>query len=103
MTEESAASPLPFEVKAVVNKTLLCVESQDEIQDVMRKSLTRMGYRVFVVRDAELAAERYREGPTDAVIFDFDGQGEDAINGLLDAFADLAGALAPSNGDASRA
>ncbi|MGP0066515.1 MAG: protein kinase domain-containing protein [Isosphaeraceae bacterium] len=81
---EPAAAPLPFEVKAVVPKSILCVEAQDEIQDVLRKTLTRMGYRAFVVRDAEVAAERYRESPVDAVIFDTDGQGDDAIDALID-------------------
>ena len=79
-----AAAALPFEVKAVVHKTVLCVEAQDEIQDVLRKTLTRMGYRVLLVGDAEVAAERYRESPTDAVIFDTDGQGADAMDALID-------------------
>ena len=87
MAEDKAAAeaaPLPFEVKAVVHKTVLCVEAQDEIQDGLRKTLTRMGYRALVVADAELAAERYRESPTDAVIFDTDGQEPDAIDALID-------------------
>jgi tRNA A-37 threonylcarbamoyl transferase component Bud32 len=79
-----AAATLPFEVKAVVHKTVLCVEAQDEIQDGLRKTLTRMGYRPLLVADAELAAERYRESPTDAVIFDTDGQGPDAMDALID-------------------
>ena len=37
-----------------------------------------MGYRVLLVGDAERAAERYREAPTDAVIFDTDGHGPEA-------------------------
>jgi eukaryotic-like serine/threonine-protein kinase len=77
-------APLPFEVKAVVQKSVLCVEAQDEIQDGLRKTLTKMGYRVLVVRDAEVAAERYREAPVDAVIFDTDGQEPDAIDALID-------------------
>ena len=64
------------EVKAVTASTVLCVESQAEIQDALRKNLSRMGYRVLLVGDAERAAERYREAPTDAVIFDFDGLGD---------------------------
>jgi serine/threonine protein kinase len=65
-------------------RSVLCVEAQDEIQDVLRKTLTRMGYRALVVRDAENAAERYREAPTDAVIFDADGQGAECIEHLVD-------------------
>ena len=78
------AAPLSFEVKAIVQKSVLCVEAQDEIQDVLRKTLSRMGYRVLLVSDAERAAERYREAPVDAVIFDTDGQGPDALDHFLD-------------------
>src|SRR5262249_27581010 len=46
------AAPLSFEVKAIVQKSVLCVEAQDEIQDGLRKTLSRMGYRVLVVSDA---------------------------------------------------
>ena len=63
---------------------LLCVESQTEIQDAFRKSLTKLGYRVILVGDAERAAERYRESPPDAVIFDVDGLGDDGIDALID-------------------
>jgi tRNA A-37 threonylcarbamoyl transferase component Bud32 len=78
------AATLPFEVKAVVQKSVLCVEAQDEIQDVLRKTLTRMGYRVLLVGDAERAAELYRESPVDAVIFDADGQGAEGLDAFLD-------------------
>jgi tRNA A-37 threonylcarbamoyl transferase component Bud32/CheY-like chemotaxis protein len=83
---ESPAAPAlpPFEVKAVVHKTVLCVEAQADIQDALRKTLTRMGYRPLLVADAEVGAERYREAPTDAVIFDTDGQEDDAIDAFID-------------------
>ena len=66
------------------HKSVLCVEAQDEIQDVLRKTLTEDGLSRLLVSDAELAAERYRESPADAVIFDTDGQGDDAIDSLID-------------------
>jgi tRNA A-37 threonylcarbamoyl transferase component Bud32/CheY-like chemotaxis protein len=80
----ASAAPLSYEVNAVLQKIILCVEAQAEIQDVLRKTLSRMGYRALLVSDAELAAERYRESPVDAVIFDTDGQGPDAIDALVD-------------------
>ena len=43
-----------------------------------------MGYRVLLVGDAERAAERYRESPPDAVIFDADGLGPDALDSFID-------------------
>ena len=72
------------EVKAVKQRQLLCVESQKEIQDALRKSLSRLGYRIILVGDAEVAAERYRETPSDAVLFDLDGLGPEGINALTD-------------------
>jgi eukaryotic-like serine/threonine-protein kinase len=92
---ESAAEPAaevhagteelqPFEVKAVVAKSVLCVESQAEIQDVLRKNLSSMGYRVMLVADAERAAERYCEAPVDAVIFDTDGQGPESVQAFTE-------------------
>jgi hypothetical protein len=86
--EPVAAEPEPVPdtppAKAVPQKTVMCVEAQDEIQDVLRKTLTRMGYRALLVGDAERAAERYREAPVDAVIFDADGQGPEAIDHFID-------------------
>ena len=85
LEELLADQPLQsFEVKAMVPKSVLCVESQDEIQDALRKSLTGWGYRALLVSDAERAAERFREAPVDAVIFDTDGQGSESIEAFLD-------------------
>jgi tRNA A-37 threonylcarbamoyl transferase component Bud32 len=85
--EEAATAPAlaPFEFKGVMAKSVLCVESQTEIQDALRKTLSHMGYRVLLVGDAERAAERFRESPVDAVIFDTDGQEAES----LDAFVDM--------------
>jgi tRNA A-37 threonylcarbamoyl transferase component Bud32 len=65
-------------------KTVLCVEAQEEIQEAFRKSLGKMGYRILLVSDAEVAAERYREDQPDAVVFDIDGLGPDSLNAFLD-------------------
>jgi len=74
----------PFEVQAVKAKTVLCVESQTEIQDALRKSVASWGYRALLVADAERAAERFREAQIDAVIFDTDGQGSESIEAFVD-------------------
>jgi len=86
LTEElgEVFDSLQNETKALSTKSVLCVEAQAEIQDALRKNLTRMGYRVMLVADAERAAERYRESPTDAVIFDADGLGSEAVEALTD-------------------
>lgn len=83
--QAEASPPEPQEVKAAATaRNVLCVEAQAEIQDAFRKNLSRMGYRVLLVGDAERAAERYREVAPDAVIFDVDGLGPDALGALND-------------------
>jgi eukaryotic-like serine/threonine-protein kinase len=84
--EESSEVTVPeqYEVKAVSSQSVLCVEAQAEIQDALRKTLGRMGYRVLLMSDAERAAERYCESPSDAVIFDIDGLGDEAIDAITD-------------------
>jgi len=74
----------PIDAKAAPSKTILCVEAQAEIQDALRKTLAKSGYRVLLVTDAERAAERYRESPVNAVMVDVDGLGLDAIEAIND-------------------
>jgi CheY-like chemotaxis protein len=83
----SEVSPNGFEVKAYVHKKLLCVEVQEDVQHAFRKILGKMGYRVLLVTDPERAAERYRESPPDAVVFDADGLGPHGIDSFLDMHA----------------
>ena len=64
-------------------KRLLCVEVQPDVQDAFRKTLSKMGYRVILVGDAERAADRYIEAPTDAVLFDADGLGPEALDSFI--------------------
>ncbi|MDR3637626.1 MAG: protein kinase [Isosphaeraceae bacterium] len=82
--EPDAFDPVSFETKAFVHKNVLCVEAQGEIQDAFRKTLSKMGYRVLLVSNAELGAERFREQTPDAVIFDTDGLGPDALDAFID-------------------
>jgi hypothetical protein len=72
------------EVKAVTALNVLCLEAQSEIQDALRKNLSRMGFRVLLMSDPERASERYLEAPTDAVIVDVDGLGTEAIDALVE-------------------
>lgn len=78
------APTAPPPPKPVPAKSVLCVEAQTEIQDALRKTLSNMGYKVMLVSDAEVGAERYREAPADAVIFDTDGQDADSVEAFLD-------------------
>ena len=83
---EKAPEPVPVKPppKPVPSKSVLCVETQTEIQDAFRKTLSAMGYKVLLVSDAERAAERFREAPVDAVVFDTDGQDEESFDAFLD-------------------
>ena len=67
------------EAKASAPRTVLCVEPQTEIQDVLRKKLSKEGYRVLLMSDAERAVERFREAPPDLVFIDADGLGAEAL------------------------
>jgi serine/threonine protein kinase/CheY-like chemotaxis protein len=81
-TTTTAAAEVAEAVGAVRGRYVLCVESQAMIQDAFRKALSKMGYHVILIGDPERAAERYCEQPTDAVIFDADGLGPEAVNAL---------------------
>lgn len=83
-TTDDDSDHLEFEIKAISQKFILCVETQPEIQDAFRKSLSKRGYRVILVSDAELASERYRESSPDGVIFDIDGYGEEGLASFID-------------------
>jgi tRNA A-37 threonylcarbamoyl transferase component Bud32/CheY-like chemotaxis protein len=74
-----------YQYNPPTQKTVLCVEVQPSIQDAFRKVFTQMGYKVFLVRDAERAAERYAESPPDVVVYDMDGLGPEAF----DAFREM--------------
>ena len=80
---EDREAGLPFEVSAVRQKQVLCVEAQDQIRDAFRTTLSKMGYRPLLVGDADRGAERFREGPIDAVVFDVDGLGPEALDAFL--------------------
>lgn len=64
-------------------RNVLCVEVQEAIQQAFKKALTNMGYQVLLVKDAEHALERYREEPTDVVVYDIDGLGPEALGTFL--------------------
>jgi CheY-like chemotaxis protein/tRNA A-37 threonylcarbamoyl transferase component Bud32 len=84
-TPEAADGPVTARSNRTGRKyNVLCVESREDIREAFRKSLAKMGYRVILVGDAELAAERYAETPPDAVIFDADASGPEAIEALVD-------------------
>ena len=82
--DDEPIAPRVAEARPKVRRNkILCVESQVEVREVLKKSLSKMGYQVIMIADAEGAAERFRESPTDVVIFDVDGLGPSAIDAFL--------------------
>jgi|GEM_PF-831393 len=78
-THEEDPSSAGGEFVAFVQPELFCVERQEEVREVFRKSFDKRGLRVFLFSDLDLAMERYREHPTDFILFDADGFGSGAI------------------------
>jgi tRNA A-37 threonylcarbamoyl transferase component Bud32/CheY-like chemotaxis protein len=72
-----------FEAGSYQAKQALCVEVQEPIQEAFRKTLSSLGYRVLLVRDAERAIERFLESPPDLLVYDADGLGSTAIPTFL--------------------
>lgn len=60
-------------------RTILVVEYQPEIREALRKSFTKQGFRVLLVGDADVAAERCAETCPDLVVFDADGLGSESV------------------------
>ena len=76
---EDDPSSMGGEFVAFVQPELFCVERQEEIREVFRKSFDKRGLRVFLFGDLDLAMERYKEHPTNFILFDADGFGPGAI------------------------
>ncbi len=79
---EPAASP-PVEATPEPPKhTLMFVESNVQLQDVLRERLKTKGYRVLVTRDPERALSRFADGSkaADCVIFSTGELGEPALD-----------------------
>lgn len=79
---ESQQGPKTGQVRAA--RTVLCVEVQDQVQEIFRKTLSGMGYRVVLAHSARAASERLRESSPDAVLYDADGLGPGALDDFLD-------------------
>lgn len=81
---DEPAELAPFETPAFRPPSILFVEGNSEVQEAFRKTFSKLGYRVLLVGDAERAAERFREQPPEAVVFDADGQGETGFQAFVD-------------------
>jgi serine/threonine-protein kinase len=72
-------------------KTIMVVESKQEMQDLLREHLKKRGYRVLIIGDPERAVARFNEydpPPADCVLFCAPELGEAALRGF-NTFASL--------------
>lgn len=66
-------------------KTVMVIESDVGMQDVLRKQLKKTGYRVLVIGDPQRALERFQDQPAaDCVLFCSNSIGEDALKTFND-------------------
>jgi eukaryotic-like serine/threonine-protein kinase len=70
-----------WEAPKIAQKSLMIVESNVQMQDVLRAGLKKMGYRVMLTRDPERAVSRFYRNPTAAncVVFSTLELGEEAL------------------------
>lgn len=92
MGDESAAGEIRGKIEAQneariakqfegYNKTIMIVESNMDMQNVLRDRLKKYGYRVLVISDPQRALLRYAEdaSPADIVVFSAIDMGEPAV------------------------
>ncbi len=66
-------------------RTVLFVESNVELQNIVREKLQAAGYRVLLTTDPKRGEERFREQPTDCVVVDCETTGQAG----MDAFTEM--------------
>jgi eukaryotic-like serine/threonine-protein kinase len=81
-SEEEEAPAKAAKVSAVPRMTLMFVESNGQLQDIIRERLKNNGYRVLVTRDPERALARFSDATpgADCVIFSTGELGEAALD-----------------------
>jgi len=87
----SAAAAEPEVEQEGLKRTVMLVESNVAMQNVLRDALKKHGYRVLVISDAERALHRYQsenEPPADCIVFSANRLGEEAVD-AFNRFADL--------------
>lgn len=62
----SAAAQMPSGEQEGANHTVMIVESNSDLQNVLRDKLKKHGYRVLVISDPMRAVERFKEDPSPA-------------------------------------
>jgi serine/threonine-protein kinase len=79
----TATNSEPEVEKEGLKRTVMLVEANVAMQNVLRDALKKHGYRVLVISDAERALNRYQaesEPPADCVVFSANRLGEEAVD-----------------------
>jgi eukaryotic-like serine/threonine-protein kinase len=63
----------------------MCIESRIRLQDVLREYLTKRGFRVLVLSDAERGLNRLKTAPPDCVILMGESIGDDIVRSFQQA------------------
>lgn len=74
----------PIALQHQVDRVVLCVEAQEEIQRELRKTFDKLGWKSRMVRTTDTAADMAREKPADIIVYDADGQGRDSLEAFLE-------------------
>ncbi|MGL4943597.1 MAG: protein kinase domain-containing protein [Thermoguttaceae bacterium] len=88
--QEDAASPAAVVAPTPTRGTVMVVDSHAEMQDALRTSFRKHGFRVLVVADAERAIMRLRDEPTlvDCVMFNATSLGIKGVRAFNEVAAD---------------
>jgi serine/threonine-protein kinase len=82
-TPAAEANAEPEVEQEGLKRTVMLVEANIAMQNVMRDALKKHGYRVLVISDAERALNRYQsesDPPADCIIFSANRLGEEAVD-----------------------
>jgi DNA-binding response OmpR family regulator len=60
-------------------RSVFVAESDERLQDKIRKGFKELGYRVFMAADPVRALDRFRQQPYDAIVLDAGTTGEDGL------------------------
>jgi CheY-like chemotaxis protein len=58
-------------------RSVFVVEREQKLQDAMREGFGKLGYRVLLAANPDIALDRYRQQPFDAIVLDAGSVGEE--------------------------
>lgn len=93
-SEQSSPRTVAATIMEAKNRmsSVLVVDDEDQIRQLIRESLTQAGYRVTEARDGKDALQQYRQSPADLVIMDIlmpDQDGLESITTLTHEFPNV--------------